>query len=691
MYLLHKCQSTLESISSEWSFCIGTAVGAIFAPAAFLICLLMPFRRSVWLAAGTMAVLLVRFLPLCWQEPSFERFMNGRAATVNFLLKVDDPRLSTLPALDPPRGIRAELKEIHFAGGNEKHLCRGRVIVYSNMPLPRRSGVLLAGRGVLDPPGSEAWRKEWRLRTSCWEVCGFEKSWRTYSLQIRDKLLIALTSSIKDDTNRNLAAAFYLGATGGMNSERRRDFAAAGTIHLFAVSGLHVGMAALLILLMLRFCPFRWRMFTAAAGVWCYVFLSGAAVPALRAGVMISAFLICRGMLLATPSLRLMGIAAGVIIICDPGALSSIGFHFSFLITAALLLLSERLQTLRQLESRLFTIMPFSPYTLGEMRRFNRGFALKAMLFSGVAALLAGSVVSLYHTLAIAPGAVIANLFTMPLLTLLFAMLPVKLLSYLAGTFSDRMAAQIISSFFDYLRAVAEIMSELCTPFYAFAPGVLFAALAALLLLGALKFRRKLLALGAGAAFLAMLGSLLLLSWCESSKVTVISSGCDAPPTVVVCDKGIGRIAVVNPVWKHNTALEKVLKRAGASRIHEIAFSRPSVKNLSGLNTLAKRYPVEMVVMPPMTGRNWKFSDRITEGRGEFFCVKEGLGAENLKLFREKNKFAIEYPDSGVILGWRLEISDSDEGRVVEFTRGGTKRRATLPWSNKNGVWQHEL
>ena len=526
MSFLHKCQRTFESISSEWSFCAGSAAGVIFAPAALLLCLVLPRSRGLWCAAGTMAVLLCRLLPSVLGAPHFETFMNRHAALVEYEVRLDDLRLSEVPGLDQPAGVRAELLKFRFRWSGEKeNLCRGKVILYSNTPLPRRYGALLKGKGSLEPPERESNEKRWFLFIDDFEVKGFENSWRAYCQRIRDKLLHRVCRFIRDDTNRNLAAAFYLGNTGGMTPQRRKDFAAAGTIHLFAVSGLHVGMAAMLILLSLRLLPFfRLRCFAAAAGVWGYVLLTGAAVPAVRAGVMIGLFLLCRGVLLSVPTLRLMGVAAGIIIIADPESLSSVGFHYSFLITACLLLLSEKLNDLRQLEGRLFTIMPFTPLTLRKLRSFNREFALKAALFSGVTAVIAGTVVSLCHSFAIVPGAVAANWFTLPVLGLLFAMLPLKIAASFISEGVDRFAAQIIEIFFDYLRSVAEIMGNLCAPFYAFAPGIWCGALMALLLLYALHSRNKKQIFIAGGAFAALLLFFPLRSWCEDRKSTRLNS-----------------------------------------------------------------------------------------------------------------------------------------------------------------------
>ena len=44
MSILLQCRKALETLSSEWSFCAGTVLGAAF-PAALPAGLLLPFRR----------------------------------------------------------------------------------------------------------------------------------------------------------------------------------------------------------------------------------------------------------------------------------------------------------------------------------------------------------------------------------------------------------------------------------------------------------------------------------------------------------------------------------------------------------------------------------------------------------------------------------------------------------------------
>jgi hypothetical protein len=194
-----------------------------------------------------------------------------------------------------------------------------------------------------------------------------------------------------------------------------------------------------------------------------------------------------------------------------------------------------------------------------------------------------------------------------------------------------------------------------------------------------------------GTLFLLLLFLFPLLGWFAPARLTVISSDSATPPTVVIADTFLKESTVINPVRKHLTETEQALRAGGTIRIAEVAFSKPSVRNASALDLLNSRYRIEKVILPGQRNRNWQFYDQITEQPGPFYYVKEGSGGEKLHLFREKNNFAIEYPDSGVMLSLRLEIKDNDQGRAVTLIRNGKTQSVLLPWSNQNGVWQYEL
>ena len=688
MSLLLQCRKALETLSSEWSFCAGTVLGAAF-PAALPVGLFLPFRRAVWFFGGAFCVLvsiaLARFLP----PPDFKDFLKDRPANIFYEVELTDARLSAVPGIGAPAGVRCRLRKFKFPGEKVFRSCRGEALFYSRLPVPRICGTVLSGQGICRPPE----------HGSLWHLDGglYKKEGTRFSLpgsfqKVRDLFLARLCSGIRSDDCRQLAAAFFFGATGGMTPDRRGPFTAAGTVHLFAVSGLHVGMVSLLLLLLLRFLPFRIRYYSTAALTWGYVLLTGAAVPALRAGVMITLFLLARGSLFKVSIRRLLGAAAGIAVIMAPASMTSPGFQYSFFITASLLLLGEKLVKLRELEAREFALMPKCPESARKHRTFGRKFALFALAASGVTAIAAGSVVSLGHDLPLAPGAVAANFFTLPVLGILFALLPVKLLLSFGPVWLDGACAELISGFFAYLLTVSRVTAELAAPFYAVPPAPWLSLVMAALLLTALGVKNARIAVVSGALFCLLLFSFPLRSCLAPPRVAVISSDSRLAPTVVITPKGFGASSVVNPIYTHLDETERLLRQSGVFRIGAVGFSEPSVKNLSGLAPLSRRFAVEKLLLPPGVRNSWQFRGRLAETPGTFFLVPPGAGAEKFHIFRKNSGFAIDYPDSGVILSWRLEIRDTGSGRHVFFERKGQAPvTALLPWSNKSGVWQHEL
>ena len=91
-----------------------------------------------------------------------------------------------------------------------------------------------------------------------------------------------------------LNRAILLGRRSGLTQERREMFAAAGTIHVFAISGLHVMVVAWLIskLLVRLDVPFRVQGLVAVPLVVAYTMLTGARPSAVRAAFMASLYLL---------------------------------------------------------------------------------------------------------------------------------------------------------------------------------------------------------------------------------------------------------------------------------------------------------------------------------------------------------------------------------------------------------------
>lgn len=86
----------------------------------------------------------------------------------------------------------------------------------------------------------------------------------------------------------DLARAILLGERRRLDPSLRQIFTNAGTVHVFAVSGLHVGVIAMGVFYLLILCavPVRWAGLFAIPAVWAYALMIGAPPSAVRAAAM---------------------------------------------------------------------------------------------------------------------------------------------------------------------------------------------------------------------------------------------------------------------------------------------------------------------------------------------------------------------------------------------------------------------
>jgi len=135
--------------------------------------------------------------------------------------------------------------------------------------------------------------------------------------------------------------AMLLGQRQDLSSDQRLLFLRSGTMHLFAISGLHIGAIALCLhgLLQVLRVPLRAGFVLGAALLWGYVELVGAPPSAVRAFLMVvcvrAAFVWQR------PGNALAGLAlsAVLVLLWRPMDLFSAGFQMSYGIVSALLLM----------------------------------------------------------------------------------------------------------------------------------------------------------------------------------------------------------------------------------------------------------------------------------------------------------------------------------------------------------------
>ena len=134
--------------------------------------------------------------------------------------------------------------------------------------------------------------------------------------------------------------AILLGSRGGLTQERRTMFAAAGTIHVFAISGLHVMVVAGLITCLLkRFdVPLSARGLVAVPLVVAYTLLTGARPSAVRAATMVSLWYMAPVFGRRPDPLAAWSVTAFAVYAISPERLFDVGCTLSFAVMFGIVL-----------------------------------------------------------------------------------------------------------------------------------------------------------------------------------------------------------------------------------------------------------------------------------------------------------------------------------------------------------------
>jgi competence protein ComEC len=142
-------------------------------------------------------------------------------------------------------------------------------------------------------------------------------------------------------TDAGVSAALLLGSRGELCPETRIVFQETGLVHLLAISGLHIGIIAAVVLWILKRFPGNLysRSFVLIITIWLYAVFTGNSASVVRAGLMVSLFMTA-GML-ARPAtlLNTVATAAIIILIARPGMVRDPGFQLTFSATMGIALL----------------------------------------------------------------------------------------------------------------------------------------------------------------------------------------------------------------------------------------------------------------------------------------------------------------------------------------------------------------
>lgn len=215
----------------------------------------------------------------------------------------------------------------------------------------------------------------------------------------------------------NLIAGIVLGVTSDIPDALQEEFRQTGTFHLFSVSGLHVGMIALILWQALRMAGIGRGIATCVIipALFFYALLTGWKPSSVRAATMAAIFLI--GMASGRQSIPLNSLcaAAFVILLQSTNELFNPGFQLSFTVVAAILLVARPLQdrVRRRLEPDAFIPVPL--WTKWQKQQHGAAGHTAGLLAVSLAAWIGSLPLTVFYFHMVSLSALVANLLVVPL------------------------------------------------------------------------------------------------------------------------------------------------------------------------------------------------------------------------------------------------------------------------------------
>ena len=220
-----------------------------------------------------------------------------------------------------------------------------------------------------------------------------------FSYRFRDILLASLQQCGLHGDEFDVAAAVLLGYDDSLADEIRKNYAAAGSMHILCVSGMHVGIIYLVASALLGFLKRKkWQKVLKdsllLALIWFYALIAGLTPSIMRAAMMLSFVII--GEMIQRKGFAINSIAASafVLLCVNPNNLFEIGFQLSYAAVVGIVVLQRPVYNLFYFKNKLLdkaweiTAVSLAaqiatiPFTLFYFNQFTTYFWLSNLLLT---------------------------------------------------------------------------------------------------------------------------------------------------------------------------------------------------------------------------------------------------------------------------------------------------------------------
>ncbi len=181
------------------------------------------------------------------------------------------------------------------------------------------------------------------LRSTDYRVLSTQKSWTSYLEDLREEIVAKYQSIGIGEKELGVLAALTVGDKSELLDETKMAFTNSGTVHVLAVSGLHVGI--IYIVLLTVFLQRRkkylswWTLILVMVLLWSYALLSGWSPSVRRATTMFSFLAFSAVLKRQGHPLNYLAASALLLMLLNPLVIFEVGFQMSYLAVMGILFL----------------------------------------------------------------------------------------------------------------------------------------------------------------------------------------------------------------------------------------------------------------------------------------------------------------------------------------------------------------
>ena len=166
---------------------------------------------------------------------------------------------------------------------------------------------------------------------------------------------------------------FIIGDKSNLDGDIINSYKDNGISHLFAISGMHIGLFSLLILTILKKLKMSINKsyIITISFIWFYAFLTGFSSSVLRAGLLFTLLSINKVFNLNIKSIYALVLTGCILIVINPLIIKDIGFTYSFTTTFGLMYSSKIIKKYRVIGVSLIAFLASLPITINNFYEFN--------------------------------------------------------------------------------------------------------------------------------------------------------------------------------------------------------------------------------------------------------------------------------------------------------------------------------